>query len=97
MWQVPKPEGNGGQTKRDVDQEDRAPAHVEQVQIDECAADHGADDRGQAHDWPEDRKGLLLTVVAEQLADEAKALRDHDRADRALQRAAGDEHACGRC
>ena len=52
------------------------------------AADQRAGDRGQAHDRAEHAERLLLALVAEQLADEPEALRDHDRGHRALERAA---------
>ena len=86
--QVAPAGGDREQAERDVDEEDRAPAGAEQVEVDQPAADQRPGDGGQAHDRAEHAERLLLALVAEQLADQPEALRHHDRGHRALERAA---------
>ena len=100
-WRRAREEATAGgereESDRDVDEENRAPTGAEQVDIDQAAADERAGDGGQAHDRPDHAKRLLLALIAEQLADQTKALRDHERRDRALERAPGDEGVWIRC
>ena len=87
--------GEGEQSDRDIDEEDRPPTGSEHVEVDQAAADERAGDRGEAHDRPDYAERFLLALVAEQLADQAKALWDHERRDRALERPGGDQGVRG--
>ena len=91
--QVAAAGGDRQQSDRNVDEEDRPPAGPDDVEVDQRAADERAGDRGQAHDRTEHAERLLLTLVAEQLADQSEPLRDHDRGHRALKRPPGDQRA----
>ena len=91
LGQVAPAGGDREQSERHVDEEDRAPAGPEQIEVDERAADERPRDRGQAHDRTEHSERLLLPLVAEQVTDQAEPLRHHDRGDGALERPTRDQ------
>ena len=82
-----------GDADRDVDQEHQPPADVPQVGVDEHTGQDRRGQGGQGEHGAEQTEHLGHLVVVERLFDHADALRDHQRAEGALQHPAHDEHA----
>jgi hypothetical protein len=76
----------------DVDEEDRAPAGADDVGVDQQAGNDRAQHGGQAGDRTQDRPRLAHLVRREEVADQSEDLRQHDRAERTLQRTRADQH-----
>jgi hypothetical protein len=73
---------------RQVDQEHHAPAQIEQVGLDQDAAQHRPGNRGKAADHPEQRHARNPLQRREHDLDHGHRLGRHHRPGRALQRAA---------
>ena len=85
----------GREAERHVDEEDRAPAGAEDVEVDQRAAEHRPEHRAQPDHGAEQAERLADLVGREDLADDPEALRDQERGEQALDQARGDQRAGG--
>ena len=94
--QDPPPDVQRGESDRHVDQEQRAPAGAERVELQQPAGDDRAEHGRQPDRRAHRRERLAHVLRGEQLADQAERLRHHHRGGQPLQRPGRDEGLAGR-
>jgi hypothetical protein len=80
-----------------VDQENPAPAEAEEVECDQAAAEHRADDDGQPGHGPGKAEGGGALVLGEARVNDGQHLRHHQRGAGTLKQPPGDQRGAVRC